>query len=461
MSINIHNGTSFNEVSKVHVVPSYSNSLKKTQRVWVHNGTKYVMVKGRLLEVVWEVDMSMWGGASWDNPNRFPDENRSLSMYILSNGDLLNVVNQVMKNNDSPQYSSGRYALQKISSSTGAISQFGTTSWSGWNAVSGYYQTDQPIGVIKCNDYYVAYSTHGIFYLFNSNGAYKSKYENETWHTDGSCKYINWEHTIFDYGTSVDFVPTSTTNGCIYYVYFDQNPNDSDSSAYRVSCYRLGVNGTSLYNPYRHYAGEYESRYYGFSSNLVAGTKTVMFFSSIDSSYDDKLVVFRGDYSYNSTVSDVSALCSLTESSATMDSSGEHPCFIDGEYVYTISQHYAYTIRKRSLTDLSLVWELSTPRHYNNYENRCIHQTCPSVDGGFMLPNGTIIYPDGTYDKTNSVYEKGSGNIYIYSYCYNETEGFGYMNYYDSDYYYSNGSGTYNANGLAVNKVIKFKEVRR
>ena len=62
MSINIHDGSSFNEVSNVYAVPSYSTYPKKSARVWVHNGTKYMMVKGRLLEVEWESDLSTWGG---------------------------------------------------------------------------------------------------------------------------------------------------------------------------------------------------------------------------------------------------------------------------------------------------------------------------------------------------------------------------------------------------------------
>lgn len=456
MSINIHDGSSFNEVSNVYAVPSYSTYPRKSARVWVHNGTKYMMVKGRLLEVEWESDLSTWGGVSWGGSNnREPYHNKLKSMLVLDNGDLLGVVDYVINNNSTNQYSTNRYSLIKLSSDTGSISAFSTyTSWSSWNAVSGYRQTYQPIGIIRCGDYYVAYSEHGIFYVFNSGGTYKSKYENETWHTDGSSKYI---YESNDYGIKCCF---QDVNSCIYYSYYDQNKNDTDSSSYMTSIYRAGISGSSLYTPRRHYAGEREARYYGFCTNVLAdgiSKKAVANFSGRTSSYLDKLVVFSTSYSYSSTTTDVSALCSITDG---VDGEGEYPIFIKDGYVYTINGFDGDVVYKRNLTDLSLIWSAKVPELSGGYrECSNSHQVFPERDGGFILPNGCTVYPDGKIVKEKQLFTDNGGtyqNETIPSFCFNETLGIGYMmNYSDGDY----SSTEYSSTPFC--KVIKLKEVKK
>lgn len=455
MSIKIHDGSSFNPVSHIHTVP-YSTSLRKVQKVWVHNGTKYVMVKGRLLEVEWEKDLSTWGGVSWSNDNRKPYHNQLKEMIVLSSGDLLGVVDYVINNNYTNQYTTGRYALIKIASSNGDISAFSTyTNWSSWNAVSGYKQTDHPIGIVKCGSYFVAYSEHGIFYVFNSSGSYQSKYENETWHTDGSAKYI---YDSLDYGIRVCY---EDVGKCIYYSYYDQNKNDTDSSSYMTSIYRIGINGSSLNTPRRHYAGEREARYYGFCTNVfvdsVSRKAVVNFESSNSNDYPDKLAVFSTSYSYSSSTTDVSALCTLTEG---VDSSGEHPVFIKDGYVYTIQGFDGGRVYKRNLTDLSLVWSANIPNLSGGYrECNNIHQPFPTRDEGFMLPNGCIVYPDGTIVREKQLFTDNGGtyqNETIPSFCFNEELGIGYMmNYYGSEYTNEDYTDT------PFCKVIKLKEVRK
>ena len=125
MSIQIYDGTEFQEVSDLHIVPS-STSFKKVQRVWMHDGEQYIMIKGRTFQVEWEKDLSSWGGTSWTNSNRLPSNNILLEMVVLSNGDLLGVVDYVINNNYTNQYSTNRYALIKLSASNGDISAFST-----------------------------------------------------------------------------------------------------------------------------------------------------------------------------------------------------------------------------------------------------------------------------------------------------------------------------------------------
>ena len=167
MAILNRDDTEFKTVDKVF--KNRGNSTR-IQKVWVHDGTTYALVKGRVLEAVWEKDLSTYGGMSWDGSyNRTPDNNIFKSMIVLSNGDLLGVVNYVVNNNDTNQYSKDRYALLQLSSADGAISPFSTyTSWPSWTAdATGYEFTAQPIGIIECNGYYIAYSSHGIFYSFS------------------------------------------------------------------------------------------------------------------------------------------------------------------------------------------------------------------------------------------------------------------------------------------------------
>ena len=461
MSIYVNTGNEFSKIKNIY--KHTEDGFKRISRVYVHDGTKYVLVKGRIYEIEWELDMSEWGGTKW-NSKYSPLENQSLSMYTLANGDLFNVVHEVVNNNSTNQYSTNRYALQRISKDTAKISKFGTTSWSKWDAVSGYKQTDHPIGVIKCNDYFVAYSDHGIFYVFNLDGKYLSKYENETWHTDGSAK---WICEYLHYGIHVDYVAHNDTSGSIYYTYVDQNKENSTSTEYKISCYRVGINKGSLKTPISYYSGKTESKYNGLSCSLIAGKKIVMYFDGNSAqSVDSELVVFNGATKYNADDSvntyntNTYAFCSLLFSSdGDFGRSGEHPCFMDDNYVYTISDSGSpKTIRKRRLDNLEMVWKLDVPRFYHDNENDNIHQPCPSVDGGFLLPNGVIIYPNGTYDKlSQALYSDVSKDIEVISYCFDENLGFGYLNIYNSD----ESSSKENINGYAVNKIIKFKEIRK
>ena len=116
MAILNRDDTEFKTVDKVFMNRGNSTRI---QKVWVHDGTTYVLVKGRVLEAVWEKDLSTYGGMSWDGSyNRTPYNNIFKSMIVLSNGDLLGVVNYVVNNNDTHQYSSDRYALLQLSSTT-------------------------------------------------------------------------------------------------------------------------------------------------------------------------------------------------------------------------------------------------------------------------------------------------------------------------------------------------------
>ena len=100
MGIYIGNGNSLDVVDKVHIVPSYSTSYNRAYKIWVHDGTTYMLVKGRIFELVWESDLSTWGGVSWNSTNgRTPDNNILKSVLVLDSGDLVGVVNYVINNN--------------------------------------------------------------------------------------------------------------------------------------------------------------------------------------------------------------------------------------------------------------------------------------------------------------------------------------------------------------------------
>lgn len=451
MAIFNSDGASYQKVKKTF------NRNSRVHKVWVHDGTKFLLVSGRMFEVVWEKDLSTWGGMSWGgSKGRTPDNNILKDMFVLSDGSLMGVVPYVVNNNSTNQYSTGRYALIKLDKDTGDTSGFSThTSWKYWNAVSGYRQTDQPIGCVKLDNYYVAYSDHGIFYSFNSSGKLIDTYENSTWHTDGSSKYIS---DILHYGIKASY---DSAGKCIYYAYTDQNKNGSDSSSYMTSIYRIGATGSDLYTPRRHYSGKREARYHGFITNVHVDSesrKAVIFFRSQSiSSYPDELVVVSTNYSKSSSTTDVSAICTLQTG---IDSYGEYPVFIKDGYVYTMQGSGGDFVYKRSMSDLSLIWMVSVPSTSQGiYECYNIHQPCPACDGGFMLPNGCVVYPDGTIASEKQLFTDNGGSNQmntIPSYCYDESLNAGYiMNYYDGRY--STSSGYSN---IPFCKVIKIKEVK-
>lgn len=438
MAILNRDDTEFKTVDKVF--KNRGNSTR-IQKVWVHDGTTYVLVKGRVLEAVWEKDLSTYGGMSWDGIyNRTPDNNIFKSMIVLSNGDLLGVVNYVVNNNDTNQYSKDRYALLQLSSADGTISPFSTyTSWPSWTAdATNYKFTAHPIGIIECNGYYIAYSSHGIFYSFNSMGTYKSKYENSTWHTRGTDKIIA---EYLNDGVHVD---CNQKRRCIYYAYSDVNENNSDSSSYMTSIYRIGVDKYSFYTPRRHYEGMREARYYSFCTDIVLDKEQeygIAFFSGKNSSYPHQLVVFTCYSYYDSNSTDFSAYCSLT-----LDSDEYLAAAKDG-YVYTTNGQGI--IKKRKISDLSLVWSVSTPSVYASALSDCdyIHQPLPECDGGFMLPNGCVLYPDGYITKERKVFSNSNYNSPVQSFCFDESMGIGYMFGYSSS--------------LPQCSVVKFKEVKK
>lgn len=454
MAIYKSNG-SYQEVDNVYLKTG-GTTVQRAVKVWFHNGKQFILVKGRMFEVVWEKDLSTWGGMSWGGSyNRTPYNNIMKDMFVLNDGSLMGVVPYVINNNYTNQYSSGRYALIKLDKDTGEISAFSTyTSWKHWNAVSGYHQTDQPIGCVKLGNYYVAYSEHGIFYSFNSNGTHLATYENSTWHTDGTAKYM---YDYFDYGIKASF---DSVGECIYYAYTDQNDKNSDSSSYMTSIYRIGATGSYLYTPRRHYSGKREARYYGICTNVHVDSesrKAVINFEGQGSSYPDELaVVSTGGCKYNSSTTDVSALCTLQ---AGVDSNGEYPVFFKDGYVYTIQGFDGNYVYKRSLSDLSLIWKQYIPRvSGKTRECRNIHQPFPACDGGFLLPNGCVVYPDGKIASEKQLFTDNGGSfqsLTIPSFCYDEQLGVGYMmNYYDGD----NTGAEYTDTPFC--KVIKLKEVR-
>lgn len=473
MSINIHDGSSFNEVSKVHVAPNYSTSLKKSQRVWVHNGTKYVMVKGRLLEVVWEVDMSTWGGVAWENGYpKYPYYNAGLAMAVLDDGSLLYLLEEVIANNTNNQTSSNRYALMKVDGTSGSMSKWGSTTWKSWTSVAGYKYTAIPMFMVRCGTNYAFFSEHAIVYLFNSSGTYKSILETEEWHTNGTARSI---YESKDYGIKVDVCPNKSA-GCIYFELSRENSDSVDSSSYMTSCYRIGYNGTSLYTPREHYSGFRSARYYSIATNLVCdieGNYVITSFDSQNSSseggYPNYLVSLNGNSSYSSSSSG-SVVCSLALEYE-YSNAREMPIFAKDGYVYTFSIDGGIDpsyVTKRKISDLSIVWRLSFPLTSNaDREAGNIHQQCPAYEDGFILPNGVVVHPDGTFDKPTSLIETATGDSYgnnLYdNFCFSESLGIGYTSYFYSDSKYNSDTQTttYNANGNAVCKIYKFKEVKK
>ena len=227
-----------------------------------------------------------------------------------------------------------------------------------------------------------------------------------------------------------------------------------------TSIYRLGINGSSLNTPRRHYAGEREARYYGFCTNLfvdgVSRKGVANFETQNSSSYSDKLTLFSTSYSYSSSTTDISAICSITDG---VDSSGEHPVFIKDGYVYTMQGFDGERVYKRNLTDLSLVWSVNIPKVSGKYrECNNVHQPFPACDGGFLLPNGCVVYPDGTINKERQLFTDNGGtyqNQTLPSFTYSEDLGVGYlMNYYGNEY-------TSGYTDTPFCKVIKIKEVRK
>lgn len=438
MAILNRDDTEFKTVDKVFMNRGNSTRI---QKVWVHNGTTYVLVKGRVLEAVWEKDLSTYGGMSWDGSyDKTPDNNIFRSMVILDNGDLLGVVPYVVNNNSEHSYSSGRHALLQLSSADGTLSPFSTyTSWPSWTAVAtGYEFTAQPIGIIECNGYYIAYSSHGIFYSFSSRGTYTSKYENETWHTVGTSKNMP---EYLNYGVHVD---CNQKKRCIYYAYSDTNEKDYDSSSYMTSIYRIGFSTHSyFYTPCRHYEGEREARYFSFCTDVVLDKEqenAVAFFSG-KSGYSSQLVVFTCHTSYEMSSTDFNTTCSLTLEK------DEYLAAAKDGYVYTIDVNGH--IKKRKISDLSLVWTVYAPSVYASSGSDCeyIHQPLPECDGGFMLPNGSVLYPDGYISKGRKVFSNSNYASPVQSFCFNESMGIGYMFGYSSS--------------VPQCSVVKFKEVKK
>lgn len=438
MAILNRDDTEFKTVDKVFKDRGNSTRI---QKVWVHNGITYLLVKGRVLEAVWEKDLSTYGGMSWDGSyNRTPDNNIFKSMIVLSNGDLLGVVNYVVNNNDTHQYSSGRYALLQLSSADGTISPFSTyTSWPSWTAdATNYPFTDQPIGIIECNGYYITYSRHGIFCSFSSGGSYKSKYENSTWHTRGTDKVISGD---LNCGVHVD---CNQNRSCIYYAYSDFNENNSDSSSYMTSIYRIGVEGYYFNTPRRHYAGMREARYYSFCTDIVLDKEQEYGVASFigKSGYSSQLVVFTCYSSNSSSSTDYKAHCYLN-----LNNSSLYPVAAKDGYVYIIEGDSSIT--KRKISDLSPVWSVSVPSVYASVSSEYdyIHQPLPECDGGFMLPNGCVLYPDGYIARERKVFSDINYNSPVQSFCFDESMGIGYMfGYSDS---------------LPQCRVVKFKEVKK
>lgn len=447
MAIFKSDGTSFQKVDKVF--NRRTNDIARIQKVWVHNGTKYILVKGRMLEVIWETDLSTYGGASWDNSNRLPYNNVISHPYITNSGDLIGVVNAVIKNNSSDYYSGSRKALMKITSS-GEISSFSPyTSWTSWRSVAGYTYTAHPIGWVKRGDYYVTFSDMGIFDMFNASGGHISHCEIVNWHTDGTCKNYGM-NSISRGDFDIIFACLEETTNVLYFLVTDQNDSGSDTSSYMSSVWRMGIPNTSFATtPYRHYAGVRQARTYSTSNSILIDSEThkgIATFCNRKNSAEHSLVVFDASAATYTTKSDVSALCSLTMPSTEI----EYPVATKNGYVYTYfhnGNYYNECIRKRSLTDLSSIWTVSiTPDELNcGY----IHQPLvPYDDGGFLLPNGDVIYEDGYVLRSNKIYKpnKYDWDAKVKSYTFDEDLGIGYMVQY---------SGT----SENICSVLKFKEV--
>lgn len=438
MAIFNSDGASYQKVKKTF------NRNSRVQKVWVHDGTKFLLVSGRMLEVLWEKDMSTYGGMSWGGSyNREPYNNIIVDMHILDNGDLIGVIPYVINNNDTNQYSTGRKSLIKLTADSGEISYFSSyTNWQSWRSVANYTYTAHPLGLVKCDNYYAAWSEHGIFYLFNSSGSYVTKYENSTWHTDGSSKTI---HNEIFYLDCIN-VAYEETGKCIYYKYTDQNDNDTDSSSYMASIYRIGLKGSSFYTPHRHYAGVRYYRTYDFNNGILIDNETRKGIAYFDgkNGYDSTLVVFDASYSYSSSKTDVSPLCSVT-----LGSKEEYPVAVKDGYVYT--HNTRTTVTKRSLTDLSVVWTTEVP--YVQSSRDCgysLHKPLSPCDGGFMLPNGCVVYPDGYVSISNKIIGDNLTSSYVVrASAFNDDLSIGYMMCYDDN------------DTAQVCKVIKFKEVSK
>ena len=443
MSINIHNGTSFNEVSKVNIVPPYSylSAYKNVKRVWVHNGTKYVMVKGRLLEVVWEVDMSTWSGVTWGNG--YASNNKSKGMTIDSSGNLINLVDYAL--GDSKTYS-GRYPIQLINASNGSISCWTSSGstyypYKQWTTVSGETHYEEPVCMCRCGDYVAFITFFGMVYLYNISGGRKDSYENESWHIEGTSAYIGSGGILIDY-----------TNNCIYF------PISTGTFDYDwTHMYRMGVYNGNLYNPVIHFGyTQSNSTSYSLISFVTdrETSKLVLSLQKYDKTNSNRsysLEVYSTSYSYSSGTTNVGVLCSITTRYE------EAPIYAKGGYVYTYNGD---GIKKYRISDMSLVWQVSE-RHWFNGGSM---EVCPSGvrcedygDSAFIMPNGAIVYFDGTIDRPNEWFS-ASG---ITAGVFNESLGIGYAQLYYSDVSYTDGNPIYNTNGLAVNKILKLKEVKK
>ena len=458
MGIKIHDGTSFKDVSNVRVCSSFNDNYLRVSRVWVHNGTEYVMVKGRVFEVEWELDMSDWMGATWSNADYYNEhDNLSKGMFILDSGDLVNLVRYSI--DDRSTTKSGRYPLQVIRSDDGNISCWTSDYYSSypvdyWNTDSNTRYYEESLCMCRCGDLLVFITEFGLLFSYNLDGVKMSKYYNSSWVYGGTSLTSE-----LNYPTNNGIVSLDYTNNCLYFIMLS---SDEKNNYHRL--YRLGLNQTTGYfGTERVHAQFFNSPtegfycdFNGFVSDRTSSKLVLHTYSHGDSTaLSHKLSVYSTDFTSSSTSTYEEILC---ESFLDVYS-GETPIYAKNGYVYTYNPNsIPGTLRKYRISDLSLVWETpntGVPYYFHSPAEACANGIrCEDYgDDAFILSNGTVVYFDGAIDRPPDWFPNYSDSVRIRTGAFNESLGIGYVQLYYSDYL--------NSNGLAVNKILKLKEVKK
>lgn len=400
----IHKFMSSTSIRKVKDVYQKEETLNKIQRVWVHNGTKFVLVKGRVYEVVWEKDLSEWGGTSWDNSdfNMQPHNNEIEDMYILDNGNLLAVMSEYLRNGTNNPTNEGRYALAEINADTGDISKWGGVK--NWTVVSNAYYIKYytPIRLVKLKDYFVFYTEMCHFSMFNTDGVLISSNVSPDYETD--------------FG----------------------NRSTADKTAYSS---RIYIGATQAKDKkalclYLEYSGSAFGGFWGMNENCYYIED--FFYPETQPLYlqntGNLIICYNDFYDYNRCHliihSGNSRIASLQ-----VDGAIEIPLYSKDGYVYLHRKPKSnnddyFTVVKRKISDLSLVWTSSIeklsniPTTYGG--SRGCKQCCePYNDEAFITDLGIVIYEDGRWELP-----KNYSNAETYAGAFKQ--GFGYVMQYSS-----------------------------